>query len=203
MSPLAQNRTPHDEEETEQRLDTGSQNAAGALKEFLDGRVLNSATLFGIVPVGTAIGRVLGKLVALPQLRKLVGDEIPWTPLAKPVRQSTVALISTGGVHLASDRPFNVNGDPTFRVIPKDTPARDLTISHQAYDNRDALRDINLVFPIERLRELEAEGVIGRLADTHYGFGLMPSARRFLPSLREVARRIRTAGVDLALLVPA
>jgi D-proline reductase (dithiol) PrdB len=114
-----------------------------------------------------------------------------------------VVLISTGGVHLRTDRPFNPNSDPTFRVIPVRAEPGDLAITHQAYDRTDALRDINLVFPLERLRELEAEGVIGSLADEHYGFGLMGSAKRFLPSLREVARRIADDGVDLALLVPA
>ncbi len=70
-------------------------------------------------------------------------------------------------------------------------------------DRTDALKDINLVFPLERLRELEAERVIGRLAEHHYGFGLMGSARRLMPSIQDVARRIRAAQVDLALLVPA
>jgi D-proline reductase (dithiol) PrdB len=112
-------------------------------------------------------------------------------------------LISTGGVHLSSDRPFNLNSDPTFRVIPKDVEPGDLAVSHQAYDRIDALRDINLVFPIERLRELEAKQVIGRLAEEHYGFGLEGSAKRLMPSIKEVARRISESGVDLALLVPA
>jgi D-proline reductase (dithiol) PrdB len=100
------------------------------------------------------------------------------------------------------DRPFNVNSD-TFRVIPRDAQPGDLAISHQAYDRTDALRDINLVFPIERLRELEEEEVIGSLAEVHYGFGLMRSAKRLMPSIKDVSRRIREAGVDLALLVPA
>jgi len=117
--------------------------------------------------------------------------------------ESTVVLISTGGVHLRSDTPFNLNGDSTFRVIPKNAQPGDLAISHQAYDRTDALRDINLVFPIERLRELEAEHVIGRLAENHYGFGLMGSAKKLMPSIKEVARRISESGVDLALLVPA
>ena len=159
--------------------------------------------LFGLVPVGSAFGRWISKLVALPQLRALVAGPIPWVPLRKPLAECKVVLISTGGVHLHSDRPFHVDGDASYRVIPKATRVADLAISHQAYDKTDALRDINLVFPIERLRELAAEGVIGTLADAHYGFGLMGSAKKLLPSLKEVAKRIREAGVDLALLVPA
>src|SRR5579875_3708925 len=98
------------------------------------------------------------------------------------------------------------NGCASSAVARMGAPRRlhpDLTISHQAYDKTDALRDINLVFPIERLRELEAECVIGRLAEEHYGFSLMGSAKRLMPSIKEVARRIRESGVDLALLVPA
>jgi D-proline reductase (dithiol) PrdB len=114
-----------------------------------------------------------------------------------------VVLVSTAGVHLSNDRPFNINGDSTFRVIPKDALPGDLAISHQAYDRTDALRDINLVFPIERLRELADEHVIGQLAEDHYGFGLMGSAQKLMPSIKEVARHISESGVDLALLVPA
>src|SRR5262244_2030854 len=140
------------------------------LKDFFTNRVRNSAVLFGVLPVGTAFGRWISKVIALPQLRKLAVGAIPWTPLRKPLVDCTVALISTGGVHLRSDRPFNLNGDPTFRVIPKGAVSSDLAISHQAYDRTDALKDINLVFPLERLRELESERVIGRLSEEHYGF---------------------------------
>src|SRR5262249_23375927 len=173
------------------------------LKGFLPDSLFNSALLFGVLPIRTAFGRSISKLIALPQLRRLATGPIPWAPLRTPVSESTVALVSTGGVHLHSDRPFNLNGDPTFRVIPKAALQKDLAISHQAYDTTDALQDINLVFPIERLRELEAQRVIGRLAEDHYGFGLMGSAKRLMPSIREVARRISQSGVDLALLVPA
>jgi len=167
------------------------------------GGLRGSAVLVGLIPIGTAFGHFISKLIALPQLRRLAAGPIPWTPLRKPLSESTVALISSGGVHLRTDRPFNVNGDPTYRVIPKAARQDDLAISHQAYDKTDALRDINLVFPLERVSELEAERVIGRLADNHYGFGLMGSAKRLLPAMKEVARRLNESGVDLALLVPA
>jgi D-proline reductase (dithiol) PrdB len=154
-------------------------------------------------PLGTAFGHWASKAIALPQLRRLAGGGIPWTPLRESLTDITVALVSTGGVHLRTDRPFNLNSDSTFRIIPKDAQPGDLAISHQAYDRTDAIRDINLVFPIERLRELEAERVIGRLDEDHYGFGLMGSARRLMPAIKTVARRISESGVDLALLVPA
>jgi D-proline reductase (dithiol) PrdB len=87
-------------------------------------------------------------------------------------------------------------------VIPRDANADDLAISHQAYDRTDALRDINLVFPLERLRELEAEGVIGRVTDEHFGFGLSQDPKSLLGSGTDVGRRPAKANVDLAVLVP-
>ena len=150
-----------------------------------------------------AAGRFIGRAAALPQLRRRPPRGIPWTPLRRPVAEATVALVSTSGVHLATDPPFDLSGDGTFRVIPRDTEAGELVLTHPAYDRRDAQRDLNLVFPLERLRELQREGVIGRLAGHHYGFGLSPDDRALAEPGRELARRLRRDGVDLALLVPA
>src|SRR5215204_1836853 len=82
---------------------------AGRLREFLDRRLRNSAVLFCVLPVGTAFGRWISKISALPQLRRLAVGEVPWAPLQTPLSESTVTLISTGGVHLHTDRPFNLN----------------------------------------------------------------------------------------------
>jgi D-proline reductase (dithiol) PrdB len=153
--------------------------------------------------LGASVGHFASKSIALPQLRRLAVGDIPWAPLRKPLTECTVVLVTTGGVHLRTDRPFKMNSDSSFRVIPNGAQAEDLAISHQAYDRTDALEDINLVFPIERLRELAAEQVIGQLAENHYGFGLIGSAKRLMPSIKEVAERISKSGVDLALLVPA
>src|SRR5512133_1358026 len=87
-----------------------STNQTSAQNRWSD-RFKNSAVLFGIVPVGSAFGRWISKLIALPQLRGLVGGPIPWTPLSKPLTECKVVLISTGGVHLHQDRPFLVDGD--------------------------------------------------------------------------------------------
>jgi D-proline reductase (dithiol) PrdB len=163
----------------------------GKLNDFLEGVFVDR------------IGHWVGRTIALPQLRRLVHGAIPWTPLRTPLSEATVALVATGGVHLLSDPPFNVNGDSTFRVVSRKVQPAELGIAHRAYDRSDALQDINLVFPIERLRELAAEHIIGRLAEQHYSFGLMGSAKALMPAIRDVAQRIRAAGVDLALLVPA
>jgi D-proline reductase (dithiol) PrdB len=154
-------------------------------------------------PRGQAFGCWTSRALALPQLRRLVAGAIPWTPLHRPVSEATVALVTTSGVHLRRDPPFNPDSDSSFRVIPGDAQPGDLAITHQAYDRGDAQRDVNLVFPLPRLRELAAAGVIGRLAAEHYGFGLVDRGAKLIGPGREVAARLAAAAVDLALLVPA
>src|SRR5205823_13649111 len=85
-----------------------------------------------------------------------------------PVAQATIAIVSTAGVHLCSDKPFDLETDASFRIIPRTASSTQVCLTHEHYDRRDALRDLNLVFPLERLIELEAEGTIGRVANVHY-----------------------------------
>ena len=154
---------------------------------------------------GRRAGEGIARAVSAFNRRRLgaVLDDEPWTPLRRPVASATVALVATGGVHLRTDPPFNPHGDGGFRAIPRNAEPGDLQITHQAYDRRDAGADLNLVFPLQRLRELEADGVVGRVAEEHYGFGLAPHPAPLLVSAREVAGRLAQAQVDLALLVPA
>jgi D-proline reductase (dithiol) PrdB len=130
----------------------------------------------------------------------------PWTPIVKPLTESRVALISSGGVYRRDQPPFKPDkNDLTFREIPADTDVRELRISHDYYDHSDAERDVNCVFPIERMRELAAEGFIGGLAEVHFTFmgrifrktGLL---NEMIPGL---IARLKALGVDLAFLVPA
>src|SRR5438874_8053248 len=107
------------------RLDGPARTRAGLLNELWAQWISNNR-------LGNAVGRWLARMIALPQLRRLAGGAIPWTPLRKPVSECTVVLVTTAGVHLRSDRPFNLNGDSSFRVIPKDAQPGDLAISHQA-----------------------------------------------------------------------
>ncbi len=122
---------------------------------------------------GQAFFRWFGKTRGSLQLRRWRRSlqTIPWTPLQRPIAEVTVALVTTGGVHLHADAPFDVQNDASFRRIPRAATAADLCITHDKYDRRDATEDINLVFPLQRLRELETEGIIGRVAELHYGFG--------------------------------
>jgi len=148
----------------------------------------------------------LGKVTGRLQFRLLKvhpADEIPWTPPKRPLAHATVALVTTSGVHLCTEKPFDLESDATFRSIPRSAKSADLCISHQRYDRRDAAEDLNLVFPLERLLELEAEGVIGRVAGIHYGFGFIHDLKDILEPGRQVGSRLSQAHVDLVLLVPA
>jgi D-proline reductase (dithiol) PrdB len=94
---------------------------------------------------------------------------VPYTPVDRPLKGLTVALVSTAGVHRKSDEPYNLEGDERFYVFPGEVAAGDLMITHGHYDHADADRDINCVFPIDRLRELAAEGVIAGVSNKHVG----------------------------------
>jgi D-proline reductase (dithiol) PrdB len=104
-------------------------------------------------------------------------DDTP--PLAgQPLAERRVAIISTAGLHKRGDRPFRP-GDGSYRVIPAETPANDLVMSHISvnFDRTGFQQDLNVVFPIDRLRELAAAGSVGSMAAVHYSFmGAFPPA---------------------------
>ncbi|MEJ2699721.1 MAG: glycine/sarcosine/betaine reductase selenoprotein B family protein [Desulfuromonadales bacterium] len=136
--------------------------------------------------------------------------QIPWTPARKPLSECRVAVVTTAGVHHASQPPFDMEdpeGDPTFRELDSETIMKDFRITHDYYDHSDAEKDLNIVLPLDRLWEFEAQGVIGRLAGTHYGF-MGHIDGRHIPTLieksaRKVAARLKVDGVDAVLLTPA
>ena len=139
--------------------------------------------------------------------------EIPWTPLARPLSESTVALISTGGIALKTDRPFDQEGerknpwwgDPSYRIIPKTARAEDIRVYHMHIDPRLAERDLNCLLPIERLEELAAVGKVGRAAESHYSFmGYILDPRELLgKSIPAIIEHLRAEAVDVVVLVPA
>lgn len=118
--------------------------------------------------------------------------------------QATVAIVSTAGLHRRIDPPFTV-GSLDYRIIPGDTQFDDLVLSHiSANFDRSAFgQDPNIVFPIDRLREMASDGEIGRLAHWHYSFmGAMPDPSQFEEAGEEIGRLMAHDGVDIALLVP-
>jgi D-proline reductase (dithiol) PrdB len=136
-------------------------------------------------------------------------ETAPWTPLRQPLAWSTLALVTTAGLHVRGDTPFISDpkgGDASFRVIPTHTPAEDILQSHVSigFDHTAFYRDINVTFPLDRLRELQARGVIGQLASEAYSFmGAIRNPRRLQEETGpQVAERLKAAGVEAVLLTP-
>jgi D-proline reductase (dithiol) PrdB len=137
---------------------------------------------------------------------------IPFTPLAKPLRECTVALVSTAGVARRDDRPFDQDGerrnpwwgDPSFREIPLGTTEKEIRIYHLHIDPRIGESDLDVVLPMRRLAELAVEGVIGRPAPTHYSImGYILDPRELVGTTAPaIAARMRAERVDAVVLVP-
>jgi D-proline reductase (dithiol) PrdB len=142
-----------------------------------------------------------------------VAGVIPFTRLARPLRECTVALVSTAGVARNDDRPFDQDGerrdpwwgDPSFREIPLGTTEKDVRLYHLHIDPRFGEDDLDVVLPMRRLAELAAEGFVGRPAPTHYStMGYILDPRELVEKTAPaIAERMRAEGVDAAALVPA
>ncbi len=135
---------------------------------------------------------------------------VPWARLAKPVKDSVIAVVTTAGVHLESDPPFDMSdpeGDPSFREIASDVDPRRLTITHKYYDHAAADRDINVVLPLARLRELRDERLVGGIAPRAYSFMGHIDGRHVATLIDEtapvVAHRLRADGAEAVFLTPA
>lgn len=160
------------------------------------------------------IAKILTRFPALLNIyvkraKPVVVEGIPWMPSTKNLRRCKIALLTTAGVHLKSQSPFNMNdpdGDPTYREIPLNTPNSELMITHDYYDHKDADKDINIVFPIDRLKEMRAEGEIREIAEINYGL-MGHIDEQHLKTLinviaPEIAKRLKANNVDAVLLTP-
>lgn len=136
--------------------------------------------------------------------------QIPFTPLGKPLAQCRAALITTGGIHLPTQTPFNMedaDGDASYREIPGDVDLSQLVITHKYYNHESADQDPQVIFPLDHFRDLVNQGIIGSLARNHFGLmGHIEGAQ--MPQLLnksapEIAAKLREDGVDFAFLTPA
>ncbi len=138
---------------------------------------------------------------------------IPWSPLSKPLNQTTFSMITTAGISLRTDPPFDMDrekreptwGDPTYRAIPKGTTEKDIRVNHLHINTKHILEDINVILPMARMAELESDRIIGRLADTSYSFyGFQFQNTGFLETaISPIAERMKREGVEAVLLTPA
>ncbi len=151
-------------------------------------------------------------------IRSLIPEEefkgdIPWTPLSKPLNKTNFTLITSAGISLKTDTPFDMErekreatwGDRSFRPIPAGTTAADIDVNHLHINKDFILQDINVILPLARMKELEKEGIIGRLAPTDYSFyGFQWQSTEFLTeAIQPIAEKMREEGVEAAILTPA
>lgn len=125
-----------------------------------------------------------------------------WAPVTKKLNEMTVAIATAAGVHHQDDKRFNLAGDFTFRKILDTMPSKELMVSHGGYDNGDVNKDINCMFPIDRLHELARDGIIGGSAPVHIGFmGGGGNQEKFKNETGpEIAAILRNEGVDAVIL---
>jgi D-proline reductase (dithiol) PrdB len=161
--------------------------------------------------------RMIKSWISMEQPRK-----IPWTPLAKPLSDCTVSLISTAGIALKTDRPFDQEGerrnpwwgDPSYRILPNTATSQDVRVYHQHIDPSYAEQDLNCLFPLQRLQELVQAGEtpaptgrcgVGRAAPRHYsimGYILRPE-QLLSETVPAIIRNLKEDYADVVVLVPA
>ena len=136
-------------------------------------------------------------------------DPVPFARPRKRLPEARVALVTTGGVHLPSQVPFDAamkGGDASFREIPEGTPVEALRIAHKsdAFDQTGFQADRNLGFPLDRLREMDTRGEIGSLNGRAFSFmgSITAPGRLVKETAPAAAALLESDGVDVALLIP-
>jgi len=126
----------------------------------------------------------------------------PWVS-GPPLAQRRVAIVSSAGLVVRGEDPFR-GRDADYRVIPAATGSDELLISHISinFDRTGFQEDWNVVFPLDRLNELAAEGAIGSVAATHYSFMGATGPGEMEPYARELAGRLKQDRVNAVLLSP-
>ena len=135
-------------------------------------------------------------------------DFVKLAKLSKPLSESRLTFVSTAGVQPKNTMPFDTVhpvGDYSFRRVPTNSKTTDLEIHQLKYPTFGAERDLNVIFPIERLRELVEEKFIGSLTENFFSFiGYNMDAERLERTLAEdIAEAVKAEKPDVVLLAPA
>ncbi len=120
-----------------------------------------------------------------------------------PLDQATVAVVTTAALHHPEQEDLGGYG-PGFSVL--DGSRRDYVSGHYSptLDLTGFAFDMNTVFPLDRLDELAADGVIGAVSGNHLaynGIQLDLSSIR-LDSGPAGAKVLKDQGVEVVLLTP-
>ncbi len=132
-------------------------------------------------------------------------DDVPPTPLTKPLAECRVGALTTSGVYAVGQVAFHYKDDASIRAIPRDTDDADLRFSHLTQQYLvDAKRDPNCIVPLAALRKLAQTGVIGAVADAIFScMGGIYSQRRVREELiPELHQQFVAQDVDAVLLAP-
>jgi D-proline reductase (dithiol) PrdB len=140
-------------------------------------------------------------------------NPIPWTSMSKSLSKVTVALVTSAGISLKSDPPFDMErekrepiwGDRSFRIIPKGKTEKDIDVNHLHINTTYIKQDINVILPLARMAEFEKEGIIGRLAPSAYSFyGFQWRNNDFLKeAIEPISKKMKLEDVEAVLLTPA
>ncbi len=125
-------------------------------------------------------------------------NDTPWTPFKKRLSESKVAVLTTGGVYVEGQEPFNTDGDWSYRQIPLETPLDQLRVAHTHYDTTGVAEDVDSVLAMHRLQDMVSEGIVGEALTPTYSFmGYIPNPSGLMEVTGpEVARRLKGNGVD-------
>jgi D-proline reductase (dithiol) PrdB len=124
-------------------------------------------------------------------------------PLRKPVAESTIGMFVSCGAQLPEDPLLLETEDITFRLLPRDTPTDRLVVSHQTLVRKWALEDLNVAYPIDRMKELEREGTFKIIARALEARGLPTISTSVLWEMSAAVKPPRTCFLDFPLGCPA
>ena len=158
-------------------------------------------------------GKFLKKVLSANIPDEPAHPPIPWTPVTKPLAHSKLALLTTAGVSMKGDAPFDMEmerkrptrGDPSWRALRADATSDAIEANHLHIDTGYIRKDLNVALPLDRVRELVAAGEVGALADMHYsimGYQGNDASALENASAPAIARAMAAEQVDLALLAP-
>jgi len=151
------------------------------------------------VTSGDAMMRAHAATLPVPEF-----DTTAFTPLRTPLSRARVAIVTSAALHRADDERFT-QGDTSFRAL--DRVDRDLVLGHWSpnIDRSSFQIDLDVVYPIDRLEELAAEGEIGEVAPRHFAFaGNQPDtvSELRLDTGPACAAELLADAVDVVLLTP-
>jgi D-proline reductase (dithiol) PrdB len=135
----------------------------------------------------------------------LACPELPGSPWVtpKPLSESRIATLTSAALMRRSDQPFPA-GTAEFRALPSSLAPADMLMSHISinFDRAGFQRDINIAYPIDRLRELATDGVIGAVADTHYSVMGSTDPATMSETADGIVGLLKQQEVDAVLLCP-